>query len=84
MALIKESRISSVKIRRDLMDQNFPSIWVEYEAKNKKLTLISGNRAWWLRGLIDNVQTQSLCLPLRRGFDPRDRKVVYIYTRITK
>jgi endonuclease/exonuclease/phosphatase family metal-dependent hydrolase len=23
------------------MDQNFPSIWVEYEAKNKKLTFIS-------------------------------------------
>ena len=47
LALIKESRVSSVKIRRDLMDPNFSSIWIEYKAKNKKQTLISGFYREW-------------------------------------
>ena len=64
MALIKESRVSSVKIRRDLMDPNFSSIWIEYKAKNKKQTLISGFYREWSHNGSNSEESQLLGLDI--------------------
>ena len=41
MALIRETLSNQIKMTRDLVSHNFPSIWLEYKDKHKKSTLIS-------------------------------------------
>ena len=36
MALVRKELTHSLKLREDLMDPKFPTVWLEWEAKNKK------------------------------------------------
>jgi hypothetical protein len=64
LALIKESRVNSIKIRRDLLYQKFPLIWVEYKAKNIKQTLISGFYREWSHNGSNSEESQLLGLDI--------------------
>ena len=49
--LLHESLKQTAKIREDIMDKTFPSIWVELERENEKNLLICGfYREWSRRG----------------------------------
>ena len=52
ICLVKECILPFIKIRRDLMSEDFPSIWLEFQSDNKKKsTLISGfYRVWTIYG----------------------------------
>ena len=48
VCLVKESLLTNIKVRLDLMSDEFPSIWLEYQSDNKKKpTLISGFYRVW-------------------------------------
>ena len=62
IALSRTSTGNKTKVRKDLMSTNFPSIWLEYETKYKKNTLIGGfYREWTQSGTIsENEQCELL------------------------
>ena len=47
ITLIKNEMMNKVKVRRDLMSENFPSIWVEVSERFNKSTIIAGFYREW-------------------------------------
>ena len=43
LGLIKEEHSSKIKVRSDLMSEDFPSIWLEAERKNRRSLVIGGS-----------------------------------------
>ena len=62
VCLIKEEKLikSNIKIRKDLMDKNFPSIWLEIKQNHRKNLLICGfYREWSKDGLLNSEEQLS-------------------------
>ena len=49
MSLVKEGKMDKMKIRHDLMSENFPSIWLEIERINRTNLTIGGFYREWTR-----------------------------------
>ena len=47
IVLVKEDCGVEVKLREDLMDKSFPSIWLEIQDKYKSSTMIGGFYRQW-------------------------------------
>ena len=47
VCLIKEEIANNLEIRFDLMDCEFPSIWIEVKNENQKPTLVAGYYREW-------------------------------------
>ena len=49
MGLIKDEHLNKIKVRSDLMSEDFPSIWLEAERKNRRSLVIGGFYREWTR-----------------------------------
>ena len=60
--LVKENIANFTKVRSDLMNEEFPSIWIDYKQdQGKKSTLIAGfYRVWTQEGDKTPIQTEQL------------------------
>ena len=59
ICLINEAMSNQVKIRRDLMSKDFPSIWVEHTIPNKKPTLFMGFYRQWTHLNLSKEEAES-------------------------
>ena len=51
LCLVKENLVNAITVRADLMNEEFPSIWIEYKQERKKSTLLAGfYRVWTQEG----------------------------------
>ena len=79
VCLIKESLMPHIKIRHDLMSEEFPSIWIEYQTdQNKKPTLIAGFYRVWTHNGVKTTECQLTKIKLfnnqiEKAFEQKNR-----------
>ena len=58
VCLVKEELLNNLEIRYDLMNCDFPSVWLELKNDNQKLTIIAGFYREWTRNGDNSEKSQ--------------------------
>ena len=87
ICLVKECILPLIKIRRDLMSEDFPSIWLEYQSDSKKKsTLISEFYRVWTHNGLKTIKSQVASIKIfnsqiEKAFEQKNRMNTFVVYR---